>query len=44
VYHDGGDPIYVMDQVRDEKGEDTTWEQDITISEAMGKLTERERQ
>ncbi len=43
VYHDGGDPIFVMDQVRDEKGEDTAWEQDITIGEAMGKLTEREQ-
>jgi RNA polymerase sporulation-specific sigma factor len=43
VYHDGGDPIFVMDQVRDEKCEDTTWEQDITIGEAMGKLPEREQ-
>lgn len=43
VYHDGGDPIFVMDQVRDEKGEDTAWEQDITINEAIGKLSEREQ-
>ena len=43
VYHDGGDPIFVMDQVKDEKGEDTAWEQDITIGEALSKLPEREQ-
>lgn len=43
VYHDGGDPIFVLDQVRDEKGEDTAWEQDISIGEAIAKLGEREQ-
>jgi RNA polymerase sporulation-specific sigma factor len=43
VYHDGGDPIYVMDQVKDEKGEDSSWEQELTISESMSKLSEREQ-
>ncbi len=43
VYHDGGDPIYVMDQVKDGTGEDTAWEQDITINEAMSKLSDREQ-
>lgn len=43
VYHDGGDPIYVMDQVKDEKGEDSFWVQDIAINEAIQKLSEREQ-
>ena len=43
VYHDGGDAIYVMDQVRDEKNSDEKWLEGISISEAMSKLSERER-
>ncbi len=43
VYHDGGDPIYVMDQVKDDKGENDGWEQEITINEAMSKLPGREQ-
>lgn len=43
VYHDGGDPIYVMDQVKDERGEDLVWTEDIVISEALSKLPEREQ-
>ncbi len=43
VYHDGGDPIYVMDQVKDEHGDNRFWEEDIAISEAMAKLSEREQ-
>jgi len=43
VYHDGGDPIYVMDQVRDEKGEDSQWIEGIAISEVLQRLPERER-
>ncbi len=43
VYHDGGDPIYVMDQVKDERGEDAGWEQEITINEALSKLSGREQ-
>ncbi|MGB9867262.1 MAG: RNA polymerase sporulation sigma factor SigG [Bacillota bacterium] len=43
VYHDSGDPIYVMDQISDEKNEDTTWLDGISIREAMEKLPARER-
>ena len=43
VYHDGGDAIYVMDQVKDEKNSDEKWLEGISISEAMSKLSERER-
>lgn len=43
IYHDGGDPIFVMDQVSDEKNQDSTWLEGISIREAMEKLSERER-
>lgn len=43
VYHDGGDPIYVMDQIGDEKNQDSNWLEGISIREAMEKLTEREK-
>jgi len=43
VYHDGGDAIFVMDQVRDEKSQDDNWLENISIKEAMKKLGEREK-
>jgi RNA polymerase sporulation-specific sigma factor len=43
VYHDGGDPIYVMDQVGDEREHDGTWLEGIVLREAMSRLSERER-
>ncbi|NLG85148.1 MAG: RNA polymerase sporulation sigma factor SigG [Firmicutes bacterium] len=43
IYHDGGDPIFVMDQIGDEKSLDSQWLEEISIREAMAKLTERER-
>jgi RNA polymerase sporulation-specific sigma factor len=43
IYHDVGDPIYVMDQISDEKSEDDIWLEGVSIREAMKKLNERER-
>ena len=43
VYSDGGDPIYVMDQVKDAKNTDESWLEQIALKEAMAKLTEREK-
>ncbi|MBQ8590619.1 MAG: RNA polymerase sporulation sigma factor SigG [Firmicutes bacterium] len=43
VFHDDGDAIYVMDQVRDTKNTDTRWIENLSLSEAMKKLTEREQ-
>lgn len=43
IYHDSGDAIYVMDQVKDEKSEDETWLQGIALREALEKLNDRER-
>ncbi len=43
IYHDGGDPIYVMDQIHDDKNLDSSWVEGIAIREAMRKLTDREK-
>ncbi len=43
IYHDGGEAIFVMDQVRDEKSSDESWLENIAISEAMKHLGEREK-
>lgn len=43
VYHDGGDAIYVMDQVGDEKNTDENWLENISLKESMRKLNEREK-
>ena len=43
VFHDNGDAVYVMDQVKDLKNTDATWIEHISLSEAMKKLTPRER-
>jgi len=43
IYHDGGDPIFVMDQISDEKNHDQRWLEDIAIKDALNKLSERER-
>ena len=43
VYSDGGDPICVMDQVKDNKNTDEHWLEHIAIKEAISHLTERER-
>lgn len=44
VYSDGGDPLTVMDQVRDTKNTDERWVERIALREAIGQLGERERQ
>ena len=43
VYHDGGDAIFVMDQVRDDKSCDDSWLEQIGLSEAMKRLGPREK-
>ena len=43
IYHDGGDPIYVMDQISDERNKDVSWIEEIALREAMHKLNEREK-
>jgi RNA polymerase sporulation-specific sigma factor len=43
IYHDGGDAIYVMDQISDNKNVDDSWLENISIKEAMKKLNDREK-
>lgn len=43
VFHDEGDAIYVMDQVRDTKNMDIQWIENLSLSEALKKLSPRER-
>ncbi|MDI3299222.1 MAG: RNA polymerase sporulation sigma factor SigG [Bacillota bacterium] len=44
IYDDGGDPIFVMDQVSDESQSDARWLESLALREAMEKLGRRERQ
>ncbi len=44
VYADGGDPLMVMDQVRDTKNTDENWMEHITLREAFRALGDREKQ
>ncbi|MBO4924875.1 MAG: RNA polymerase sporulation sigma factor SigG [Clostridia bacterium] len=43
VYNDGGDAIYIMDQVKDDRHRDEQWLEKIAIKEAMRKLNDREK-
>ena len=43
VYHDGGDAIFVMDQVKDDKNTDISWLENLSLSEALKRLNEREK-
>ena len=43
VYTEGGDPLTVMDQVRDQKNTDEQWIESIALKEAIRGLSEREK-
>lgn len=43
VYHDGGDTLFVMDQVSDDKNGDKIWLENLSLQEAMHHLSEREK-
>ncbi len=43
IYHDGGDAIYVMDQISDNKNIDDSWIENISIKQALQRLNEREK-
>ena len=43
VYHNDGDTLYVMDQMSDDKESDSSWLDNISLNEAMEKLTDREK-
>ena len=44
VYNDGGDALYVMDQISDKKNREENWVESISLNEAMQRLDEREKQ
>lgn len=44
VYTDGGDTLYVMDQIRDKKNREENWIDRLSLSDAIGRLGERERE
>ena len=43
IYNDGGDAVFIMDQVKDEKEADAQWLEGIALKEALQRLGERER-
>ena len=43
VYQDGGDPIYVMDQISDEREDNGRWMDGIAVREALTRLDERQQ-
>jgi len=43
VYNDGGDSIYVMDQISDSSSSDEVWLENIALREALKKLSDREK-
>lgn len=43
VYSDGGDTLYVMDQLSDKKNKEETWVEELSLEAAMNCLGERER-
>ena len=43
VYNDGGDALYIMDQVTDNKRPDNNWLDVIGVREALSRLSEREK-
>lgn len=44
VFTDGGDTLYVMDQISDKKNKEETWVEHLSLSDAMKNLSEREHE
>ena len=43
IYSDGGDALYIMDQIRDVRNSDESWLEQIALKEAMSQLSQREK-
>ena len=43
VYTEGGDSLYVMDQISDKKNKEENWIEELSLEAAMERLNERER-
>ena len=44
VYTDGGDTLYVMDQIKDKKNKEENWIDHLSLSDAIDRLGEREHE
>ena len=44
VYTDGGDTLYVMDQISDKKNKEENWVEQLSIGDAISRLSPRERE
>lgn len=44
VYQEGGDTLYIMDQVKDKKNREENWVEEISLREAMKRLSNRENE
>ena len=42
VYQEGGDTLYIVDQISDKKNREDNWVEDISLKEAMNRLSARE--
>ncbi len=43
IYNDGADSLFLMDQISDDKNIDENWIEDISISESLKRLNDREK-
>lgn len=43
IYNDGGDPIFVLDQISDDSESDEKWDDHLSLKEGMYQLNEREK-
>lgn len=43
VYTEGGDTLYVMDQISDKKSREENWVQDLALQDAISRLNPREK-
>ncbi len=43
IYNEGGDTLYIMDQVSDKKNKEENWVEELSLEAAMSHLSERER-
>ena len=44
IFTDGGDTLYVMDQIRDKKNREENWVEHLSLSDALKKLNTREHE
>ena len=43
VYTDGGDTLFVMDQISDKKNKEENWVKNLSLQDALGTLNERDK-